>query len=342
MKRTRPAAALAILLALAVPAAADDAAPRSELPIKAVTLSNGAVRFGVPIRIGAKALDAALDTGSTGLRVLPGVLAITDAKASEEAEIYGYASGSRYEGVTGEATLTLGAVSGRAPLHLIRSIGCFAQTPRCPAARTTLPHYGIASDGLPDEGFKAILGTDMDRTRVGNPLPAVGVRRWIVELPRPGHPDEGRLILNPTPQETKDYVMLPIVGPYAQIRGGGLHDALPGCLVFAPTKARICGPVLMDTGSSFLSVVNARPPAPWPDGEAVSLELYGANGVVAAQTGFVLGSRTAATQLAWRTVAVAPRGAIFAGVAPYFAWSVLYDARRQAIGLKPRAPPAGA
>jgi len=332
------AAFLAALALSAAPAGAQDAQPRAVLPIKAVTLSNGAVRYGVPIRIGATSLDAALDTGSTGLRVLPGVLKAGDATPGEAPEIYGYASGSRYEGLAGEAVLGLGAVAAKAPIHLIASIGCFTHLPRCPASRTSLPHYGIASDGLPDEGFKAILGTDMDRARIGNPLSAIGVRRWIVELPRPGHPDEGRLILNPKPEETAGYAMLPIVGPYAQIQGGGLHDALPGCLIHAQSKARVCGPVLLDTGTSFLSVINARNTGPWADGDAVSLEVYGADGVVAASTGFALGSRDAATRLVWRNEIAAPRPSIFAGAAPYFAWSVLYDARRQQIGLKPRAP----
>jgi hypothetical protein len=331
------AALLAALALAAAPAAADDAAPRVELPIHAVTLSNGAVRYGVPIRIGATTLDAALDTGSTGLRVLPGVLRAGDATASEEPEVYGYASGSRYEGLAGEATLGLGAIAARAPIHLISAIGCFAHLPRCPASRTPLPHYGIASDGLPDEGFKAILGTDMDRARIANPLAAMGVRRWIVELPRPGRPDEGRLILNPTPAETAGYAMLPVVGPYSQIQGGGLHDALPGCLIHGQTRARVCGPVLLDTGSSFLAVANARIAQPWPDGDAVSLEVYGADGTVAARTAFTLGDRDAATRLVWRSELAAPRPSIFAGAAPYYAWSVLYDARRQQIGLKARA-----
>jgi hypothetical protein len=332
------ALSLALASGLAAPSAAQDVPRRAALPIRAVTLSNGAVRYAVSIRIGGTTLAAALDTGSTGLRVLPGALQPGDAQPTETPETYGYASGSRYEGLAGEATVTLGAVTARAPIHLIRSIGCFAQTPRCPASRTPLPHYGIASDGLPDEGFKAILGTDMDRARIANPLAAMGVRRWIVELPRPGHPDEGRLILNPTAAEAADYVMLPVVGPYAQIQGGGLHDALPGCLIHADTRGRVCGPVLLDTGSSFLAVANGRPAAPWPDGSAAALEVYGVDGTLAARADFTLGSRDAATRIVWRSEPGAPRPSVFAGVAPYFAWSVLYDARRQAIGLKPRAP----
>jgi hypothetical protein len=36
-----------------------------------------------------------------------------------------------------------------------------------------------------------------------------------------------------------------------------------------------------------------------------------------------------------------PDTAIFPGLSPYFAFSVLYDPGRGAIGLKPRTPPPG-
>ena len=53
-----------------------------------------------------------------------------------------------------------------------------------------LKDYGIASDGLPGEGFKAILGIDMARGRGRQPASRfLGARRWIVELPRPGEGD---------------------------------------------------------------------------------------------------------------------------------------------------------
>ena len=87
-----------------------------------------------------------------------------------------------------------------------------------------------------------------------------------------------------------------------------------------------------------MTVANARTAEPWPADAAAVLEVYGDDGVVAARAALQLGSRDAATRLAWRTEPAAPRPSIFAGAAPYFAWSVLYDARRQRIGLKPRAP----
>src|SRR4051812_1952996 len=103
---------LLVLLVLLAAAASAQAAPaepaRSEAPIGQVTLSNGALRYFVPLKVGATALLASLDPGSTGLRILPGVLGPGDARSADEPETYGYASGSRYEGVVGEAVVTLG------------------------------------------------------------------------------------------------------------------------------------------------------------------------------------------------------------------------------------------
>jgi len=330
---------LVLALGLAFPAAAQVApAPRAEAPIVESRLSNGARRYAVPIEVGATHLMASLDTGSTGLRILPGLLGPADAAPLDEPETYGYASGSRYEGVVGEATVAMGGLAGRAPVHLIRAIGCFAYLPHCPASRTSLERYGIASDGLPGEGFKAILGIDMAPGRVGNPLRSLGVRRWIVELPRPGE-GPGRLILNPTDAEAAGYATAPLAAPYAHERGGGLHDAVPGCLANAQTHARACGVVLLDTGAPGLAVANGRlEGGPWPAGSTAALEIFDARGGLAARALMTVGDRDQGTRMSVRRETRVYGVVIYAGVAPYFAYSVLYDARRQTIGLKPRPP----
>ena len=331
----------ALIVAAALPARAAPAiAARSEAPIVQSTLSNGARRFAVPVRVGATTLMTALDTGSTGLRILPGALSAADAAASDEPETYGYASGSRYEGLVGQADLAIGGARGTGPVHLIKTIGCYSYLPHCPASRTTLAQYGIASDGLPGEGFKAIIGIDMAPGRVGNPLRSLGVRRWIVELPRPGEGD-GRLILNPTDAETEGYAMVPLAAPYAHERGGGLHDAVPGCLSNPVLRARACGVVLMDTGAPGLAVANGRlGDTPWPDGSTAALELFDTTGGVAARAAMTVGRRDQGTRLTYRQEARVFGVVIYAGIAPYFAYSVLYDARRQMIGLKARPPAA--
>ena len=52
----------------------------------------------------------------------------------------------------------------------------------------------------------------------------------------------------------------------------------------------------------------------------------------------VVGARDLGTRLTWRRETHVYGPVIYAGIAPYFAYSVLYDPRRQAIGLKPRPP----
>ena len=327
--------ALPLALLLAAPAMAQTPpAPRSEVAIRQSVLSNGALRYSIQIRVGSRELEAVLDTGSGGLRILPGVLGPTDAEPTTTPEVYGYASGSRYEGVVGRATLTVGGLKGPAPIHLIHAIGCFAELPHCPASRVPLALYGIASDGLPREGFKVILGTDMSPGQVGNPLVALGVRRWIVELPRPGEAAPGRLILNPTTQETEGFTIVPLSAAYAQ---SALHDAIPGCLSNDATRARACGAVLLDTGTTSLAVANARL-ADWADGAPATLSLFGPTGDTAVRAGLALGDPGHGTRLRFREDPHNPGVAIYAGVAPYLAWSVLYDMRRQQIGLKPRPP----
>ncbi|MGZ6040166.1 MAG: hypothetical protein ACXWKR_15965 [Phenylobacterium sp.] len=330
--------ALILLLAVlfAAPAAAQGPPPRSEAPIRQLKLSNGALRYAVPVTVGKTALLVSLDTGSTGLRILPGALAAGDAAPSDVAEVYGYASGSRYVGVVGRARVAIGGASGTGPVHLIRSIGCFDYLPGCPASRTTLDRYGIASDGLPGEGFRAILGIDMAQGQVGNPLRFLGARRWIVELPRPGEGD-GRLILNPSDDEVAGYAYAPLSAPYAHEAGGGLHDAAPGCLVNSASHARVCGPVLMDTGAPWLSVVNARGAGePWPEGSPAALEWFDTEGGVTARETLVTGVRDLGTRLTWRDETRVHGAVIYAGIAPYFAYSVLYDPAHRRIGLKAR------
>lgn len=313
---------------------------RSEVPIRQSVLSNGALRYSIPIRVGSRDLEAVLDTGSGGLRILPGVLGPADADATTTPEIYGYASGSRYEGVVGRTLLTVGGLQGPAPIHLIHAIGCFAELPNCPASRVPLALYGIASDGLPKEGFRVILGTDLSLGQVGNPLAALGVRRWIVVLPRPGETAPGRLILNPAQAEIEGFALVPLSATYAQQRGGALHDAIPGCLSNDVTRARACGPVLLDTGSPSLRVANARLPA-WPDGAPATLILFGPTGAEAIRAGLRVGDPSHGARLTFRDDPHSPGVAIYAGVAPYLAYEVLYDMRRQQIGLKPRPPTPG-
>ncbi|THD77759.1 MAG: hypothetical protein E7812_13455 [Phenylobacterium sp.] len=321
--------------------AAPPAGPRAEVPIREVILSDGVRRYALPVKIGGVTLDAGLDTGSSGLRVLPGVLGPDDARQVGGGSNYSYGSGADLRGVTGEATVAIGGLAAPARLQLVEHVGCTPQQPRCPASRVSEADYGVQGDGLPHEGFKAILGTNMGDAEVPSLLPAMGARRWIVELPRPGEGLPGRLILNPTAEETAGFVAFKTFPAFAE-RRGGLHDAIGGCLVNLASKARACGAVLLDSGAPGLDVANGGLGGqPWPDGTAAALTFGDPGGQVRAVAQLQIGQRSQVSHLTYRPD---PRNAgpvIYSGLTAYFAFSVLYDADARTVALKPRPQAPG-
>src|SRR4051812_40156970 len=74
-------------------ALAQPPAPRVELPIEAVKLSDGTVRYGVRIEIGGKAVLAGIDTGASGLRVMPDVAQGMRLEETPTEEIFAFGSG---------------------------------------------------------------------------------------------------------------------------------------------------------------------------------------------------------------------------------------------------------
>ncbi len=314
-------------------------APRSETPIREVLLSDGSRRYTVAITVGSAKIEAGLDTGSVGLRVLQRALAAGDVSSTSQGDHYAYGSGTRLEGVVGDASLTLGGLSGPAQLQVVKAVGCVPRLPNCPASRVSASEYGIQGYGLPGEGFGAILGVNMGKAEVANPLIALGARRWIVELPRPGENTPGRLIINPTDAETAGFVLSPLAPPE---QNGGLHDAVPGCLINDDTKAKACGRLIMDTGAPGISVVNGDlGSTPWAGGTRATLAMVDNTGRPLAAERLTIGRRADASHLMFKSEPNRPRSVILAGLSPYFAYQVLYDPARGVIGLKPRPPRVG-
>jgi hypothetical protein len=317
---------IAFVLAAAMPgaaAAAPAAAPRAELPIREVDLSDGARRYTVTIRVADRDVEAGLDTGSAGLRLLPEALPAELARGGGAEIKAAYGSGSVFVGREVRAALTVGAAQGAVPVERVDSIRCVDEEPHCAVAGVAHPR--IMADGLAGEGFAAILGIDLRDNPIPNPLPLLGIRRWIIELPRPGEARPGRLILNPTEDEVAGYRRFKMVE--------GMGGVLPGCLGGVEERDRICGAVRFDTGAPGLKIVAAAPPAGWPNGSEGRLSVGDRDGALMMR--FVYGRRDQASRL---TIARDARGGtrIFAGIAPYFTWSVLYDADTRTMGLKPR------
>jgi hypothetical protein len=106
-------------------------------------------------------IEAMLDTGSTGLRILPGALSPANYVIMSRANEYGYGSGVKLTGRIANASVDIGgAVTDEPiPIQIIQTVGCFENKPRCPASRVAQTAYGLGGDGLPNEGFRPSLGS---------------------------------------------------------------------------------------------------------------------------------------------------------------------------------------
>ena len=305
------------LLALAVvPAPA--IAQRAELPMREVDLPNGDRRFAVTLTIDGQTEEAGIDTGSTGLRVLPRGLA-SDALAAKGARVtYGYGAGTAFEGQVVSVPVAAGGVSGSIRIMRIDTVGCYQTRPDCPASQVSPAQFGIQGDGLPGQGFAAILGIRLQHDTVDNPFEQLGAKRWLIELPTPaGAP--GRIVLNPTDEE---------IAGYARLRVDAQGDT-PGCLN-GPQK--ICGRAYFDTGAAGLRVIRAQAFQPWPNATPVTITV--GEGSAAQSFHVIIGRRDQASALIY--AAGGDETQLSLGLAPYFHWSVLYDADRHEIGLKAR------
>jgi hypothetical protein len=313
-------------------AQAQSPAPRVELPIETVHLSDGTDRYGVRIEVGGKSVLAGIDTGASGLRVMPDIAAGMTVEETKTEEIFAFGSGARPAGVIGKGKVAFGPLTGDATMHLVKDVSCIATRPNCPGRLGK--GYGFLGNGLVGEGFRVLLGGSMGPTTIDTPILAAGARRWIIELPRPGDGKAGRLVLNPSDEEVSGFQLASLVGGHSERDGGGLHDAVFGCLKQSTTARSVCGLVTFDTGAYFarlLNVPSATPP--WKTGDLLELELMMPDRTPVAKTGWTVGGK--AQEVYYGTAPA--RGAVLQlGVAPYYAFSVLYDPTGRRLGFKAR------
>src|SRR5262249_5779599 len=319
------------------------AAERVELPLNQRVLSDGNIRYFVDVSVaGFRPVAAMVDTGSTGLRFLPNVGPTSAfASISDQWSVYGYGSGVRLNGVV--ATLRVGFGPGSAPVpipvQLVRTVDCFPKKPHCPASRLSPTEYRIGGDGLPNEGFEAILGIGMGTGPVDNPLRRLGAQTWIVILPRPGEDRPGALILNPDADELAGYTLFPTEHRLKNLPGGAaFHDGIPGCLVIAKSGKRICGPTLLDTGAPGLSISSSNPADRngWSGGDRFAIVFRNRQGGEV-EAGFQAGAGRPSRFSTSDAQDLSQTGThISAGTLPYFLFSVLYDDQRHLVGLRRR------
>jgi hypothetical protein len=325
--------ALLALAALAVAQAAA-AAPRVEVPIHQAMLEGGAPRYWVDLSIaGRPPIRAMLDTGSTGLRVL--AIEAADLPVAGGVEEYGYTSGARYRGPIVKAAIALGEARADVRLQRVDTAACAKDHPDCPVDQVPARDYRIGGRGA--RGFTAILGANMADGPAPNPLKALA-DAWIIDLPRSGSDQPGRLILNPDAADRAGFTLVPTDPAFADLRGG-FHDAVPGCVRKADGSTALCGPMLLDSGAPVVTVSlgGAEKPVAWPAGTPARLSIGRPGAAVAlAFTTDV----DQASKLIVRKGEGQPRNRISAGTLPFQAFAVLYDPQARILGLKPRNPAA--
>ncbi len=314
------------------------AAGRVEVPLNQRVLTDGTIRYFVNVSIGGRSIAAMVDTGSTGLRILPNVIPDSAFVAiSNQANVYGYGSGVRLNGLVATLRTSLGSSAvAPIPVQLVRTVDCFPKQPKCPASHLSQADYRIGGDGLAKQGFDAILGIALGTGVVDNPLRALGAKTWIVMLPRPGDRTSGVLILDPDASEAADYTLFPT---HQLLKDGslGAPDSLPGCLVIEKSGKQICGPTLLDTGAPGVSISSGNPAdvGGWKRGDQLAIAFTNRRGGTV-QAAFQAGAMRPAQISASLSNNAGQTAHIAAGTLPYFLFSVLYDDPRRLIGLKTR------
>jgi hypothetical protein len=346
MHRSRLVWGLFLFAQIVITSSGALASERIEVPIKRTVLSNGDTRYSIPLAIGGSPIEAMLDSGSTGLRVLRSAVLQTDYVITDKSTVYSYGSGVRYTGKIANAVVTIGGVSTNrpTPIEVVNSVDCVNDKPRCPASRVSAADYRIGGSGLPKQGFYAIIGVNMARgiDDAANPLPRLGAHDWIILLPKPGDPDPGKLILNPNAADRAGYTLFRTDETFRH-SPGAFHDAIAGCLVSGQMgggeQKKICGPTALDTGVPAVDISS---------GNSSDLLGWGERALTGAPMEFIFkndqGSQLSAKFQAnskgpWAIFTALhpnqPRALISAS-APYFEFSVLYDQEHGIIGLRQR------
>jgi len=315
----------------APPSAAQTQSVSVQVPIREVDLSDETRRYVVTIDVDGHPIDAGLDTGSVGLRVLPGVVDPAATKEVGPVQRYSYGVGTTLEGPVVRTEVSVGGLHEAGRWQAIRAIGCRAARPDCPAAHVDRRKFGIQGNGLAGEGFRAILGVGLANADLPNPFQEIGAHRWIIEIPRPGETSSGRLILNPSDQQVVGFTPLLL----ADARRTRANDAVRACLQHDGAKP-ICAPTLIDSGAPGVELVNHSADIGWTEGMAARLTFGDSADTQAMGVRFTVGRRAQAS----RFIAVADARAegvrIRSGLLTYFAYDILYDADHGSIAIKAR------
>jgi len=324
----------ALVLVLALAMGAEPSSARVEVEIHQKQFEAGPPRYSVPLSIdGGAPIEAMLDTGSTGLRVLPSAGPLT-AKGVRP-DRYVYRNGVVLTGAITPVRVGIGGLQVKVDVSATSAVACSQDRPSCPAAAIPTQQYRIGGS-TPSEGFSAILGAGLRAGEAENPLAHLGEQAWIVLLPKPGDAAPGKLILNPTPAERARFTLFSLTRDTRRRGDFWADNTVPTCLSRDGAGAPLCAPTLLDSGAAGLNYISRSAPAfdDWPTETSVNLR-FGPPGSTAMSLSFVLGRGPARLNFSTPPASL-PWEGLNAGVLPFYDFAVLYDAKAGQIGLAPK------
>ena len=113
-------------------------AQRTELPMRQLDLPNGDRRFATTLTIDGRPVDVGIDTGLTGMRLLPrGLSGSSDADKGPHVT-YSYGAATVFEGHAITVPVIAGTISGLVRVMRVTAVGCTSARPDCPVAHMDL------------------------------------------------------------------------------------------------------------------------------------------------------------------------------------------------------------
>jgi len=271
-----------------------------------------------------------LDTGSRGLMLMADRLEGGHVSRTGRHATQIFLDGTVFEGEIVLAVVRIGPVAtvDPVPVLAVKNISCKEGRPDCPGRHLfNSPLAGILGVGFGDARF---MDTPLSH------LPGNLAGGFIIH--GGGHNGPAGLILGLTPLSRRGFVFPP--APRKNLpapTGGSLYDwnAVFGCFSISGSSERyFCGDMLFDTGSSrsFLHV-----PPPLPEGIQPDGDLDGSKVVTLAIPGLPE-YRTTTGQRPWADhfkVVADKTGQSIISAGFFTDFDVLYDLKRQSIGIRP-------
>ena len=226
-----------------------------------ITLSapsaSGTVRFSIPVTLGSSPpVEAFLDTGSSGLRILPGVLPssafaeITTTKVTSS-----YHSGLTLSGVIATINVSIGGLSTPTPIPvmLVQTVSCAADEPNCGANGVDAGGYTFF------ETSRVLIGVGLRNSAssggVASPIPQLqGSPSFLIQGATHGG-TSATMVLRPDTASlpTLKTFSLPKEDGGAPLPNGVSAFAdrygLPACLNDTTHGVDYCVPAELDTGN---------------------------------------------------------------------------------------------